>query len=160
MLSKALLGFSVPDNQPGMHMTAHYNIQKLTQSMEEAQKGMLDMATELRELRGLPDAIQKQFEEQQAKSDGKDKEKPEPLITMVQWKELLETNKKASSLPPTPAKAASGLFTAACGKVKATKRPHQDRFCSSRRQPQQPQRTRPSLFRRLALRWWQLSKQT
>ena len=38
-------------------------IQKLTQSMEEAQKGMLDMATELRELRGLPEAIQKQFEE-------------------------------------------------------------------------------------------------
>ena len=36
-------------------------IQKLTQSIEEAQKGMLVMATELRELRGLPEAIQKQF---------------------------------------------------------------------------------------------------
>ena len=28
---------------------------------------MLDMATELRELRGLPEAIQKQFDEQQKK---------------------------------------------------------------------------------------------
>ena len=81
--------------------------------MEEAQKGMLDMATELRERRSLPDAITKQFDEQQAKSDGKEKEKAEPLLTMSQWKELLElTNKKASSLPPTPAKA--GLFTASC----------------------------------------------
>ena len=41
-------------------------IQKLTQSMDEAQKGMLEMATELRGLRGLPKAIQKQFEEQAA----------------------------------------------------------------------------------------------
>ena len=32
--------------------------------MEEAQKGMLKMATELCELRGLPKAIQKHFEEQ------------------------------------------------------------------------------------------------
>ena len=88
--------------------------------MEEAQKGMLDMATELHELRGLPEAIQNQFEEQQAKSDGKDKEKAKPLMTMSQWKALLETNKKASSLPPTPAKA--GLFTSACETVKATPR--------------------------------------
>ena len=42
-------------------------IQKLTQSMEDAQQGMLAMATELRELRGLPMAMQKQFEEQQEK---------------------------------------------------------------------------------------------
>ena len=75
-------------------------IQKLTRSMEEAQKGMVDMATELCELRGLPEAIRKQFEEQQAKGDGKYKEKPEPLMTMSQWKELLETNQKASSLYP------------------------------------------------------------
>ena len=33
--------------------------------MEEYQKGMFDMATEPCELRGLPEAIQKQFEEQQ-----------------------------------------------------------------------------------------------
>ena len=34
----------------------------LSQSAEEAQKGMFDMATELRELQGLPEAIQKQLE--------------------------------------------------------------------------------------------------
>ena len=33
--------------------------------MKETQKGMLEMATELRELRGLPKVIQTQFEEQQ-----------------------------------------------------------------------------------------------
>ena len=78
------------------------------------------MATELRELRGLPEAIQKQFEEQQTKATGTDDEMPEPLMTMSQWKALLESNKKASSLPPAPVKA--GLFTAACEKVKATPR--------------------------------------
>ena len=40
-------------------------------------------------------------------------------MTMSQWKGLLKSSKKASSLPPTPAKAA--LFTAVCEKVKATK---------------------------------------
>ena len=45
-------------------------VQKLTQSMEEAPTGMLNMATKLHELRGLPEAIQKQFKEQQAKSEG------------------------------------------------------------------------------------------
>ena len=97
--------------------------------MQKAQKGMLDMATQLRELRGLPEAIQKQFEEQQAKSDGKDKEKAEPLMTMSQWKELLETNKKASTLPPAPANCKAGLHSSlcqalcrACEKVKATPR--------------------------------------
>ena len=74
-----------------------------------AQQGRLAMATELRELRGLPRAIQKQFTEQQEKSEGKEKEKPEPLLTLSLWKELLATNKKATSLPPTPVKA--GLFT-------------------------------------------------
>ena len=39
---------------------------------------------------------------------------------MSQVKELLETNKKTSSLPPTPAKA--GLFTSACENVKTTPR--------------------------------------
>ena len=70
--------------------------------------------------RGLPKAIQKQFEEQQERSEGKEKEKPEPLPTMSQWKELLVSNKKATSLPPTPVKA--GLFTVACEKVKAIPR--------------------------------------
>ena len=95
-------------------------IQKLTQSMEDAQKGMLAMATELRELRGLPRAIPKQFEEQQEKSEGKEKANSEPLLKMTQCKELLVTNKKATSLPPTPVKA--GLFTEVGAKVKATPR--------------------------------------
>ena len=42
------------------------------------------------------------------------------MLTMSQWKELLASNKKATSLPPTPVKA--GLFTVACEKVKATPR--------------------------------------
>ena len=95
-------------------------LQKLTQSMMEAQKGMLDIATELSELRGLPEAIQKKFDKQQAKNDGKVNEKAQPLLTMSQWKELLESSKKASSLPPTPANA--GLFTSACEKAKAAPR--------------------------------------
>ena len=41
----------------------------------------IDMATELRELRGLPKATQKQCEEQQEKGEEKDKEKPEPLLS-------------------------------------------------------------------------------
>ena len=81
---------------------------------------MFDKATELCELRGLPEAIQKQFEEQQKKATGKDDEKDleGPLTAMSQWKALLDSNKKASSLPPGPVKA--GFFTAACEKVKAT----------------------------------------
>ena len=59
-------------------------IPKLTQSAGEAQKGMLDMATELRELRGLPEAIQKQSEEQQKQTTGNDDDVPEPLLTMSQ----------------------------------------------------------------------------
>ena len=88
--------------------------------MEESQKGMLEMATELRELRGLPKAIQKQFEEQQDRSEGQDKGKPEPLLTMSQWKELLESNKEDAPPPPTPVKAV--LVTEACAKPKATSR--------------------------------------
>ena len=40
--------------------------------MEEAQKGMLDniMATELRELKGMPDAIQKQFDASEKRWEG------------------------------------------------------------------------------------------
>ena len=78
------------------------------------------MATELGELKGLPEAIQKQFEEQQKKPTGKDDDVRKPLMTMSQWKALLESNKKASSLPPTPVMA--GLFTTACEKIKATPR--------------------------------------
>ena len=56
------------------------------------------MATELRELSGLPKLIQKQFGEHQEKHNGNDEEKAELLLTMSQWKELLATNKKAFSL--------------------------------------------------------------
>ena len=45
--------------------------------------------------------FQNQFDEQQAKRDGKEKEKAGPLLTMSQWKELLQSNKKASSLSVT-----------------------------------------------------------
>ena len=41
---------------------------------------------------------------------------PEPLLTMSQWKELQETNKKERSLPPTPIKP--GLFTEVCKRVR------------------------------------------
>lgn len=74
------------------------------------------------------------------------KEKAEPLLAMSQWKELLGTNKKVTSIPPTPAKA--GLFTAACEKVKAT--PRQILQLAS---PATAASTSdPSLFQRLALR--------
>ena len=80
------------------------------------------MAIELRELRGLPEAIQKQFEEQQKKTTGKDDNVPEPPMTMTlsQWKALLESINNASSLPPTPVEA--GRFTTACEKINATPR--------------------------------------
>ena len=58
---------------------------------------MLDMATELRELRGLSKATQKQFEEQQKKVTGKHDDGPEPSMTMSQWKALLVSNKKEFS---------------------------------------------------------------
>ena len=50
------------------------------------------MATKLRELRGLPEAIQKQFEEQQKKTTGKDDDVPGPLMTMSQWKVLKQAD--------------------------------------------------------------------
>ena len=40
---------------------------------------------------------------------------PEPMLTMSQWKALLESNKIASLLPPT-----AGPFATACKKSKAT----------------------------------------
>ena len=83
-------------------------------SVEEAQKGLIGVAAELRELQGLPEAIQKHFEEQWKKSTGKDNDMPEPLMTMSQWKAFLESRKKAVSLPPTLVK--DGLFTTACKK--------------------------------------------
>ena len=57
-------------------------MQKRAESMEEAQKGIPNTTLELCERRGLPESIQKQFEEQQAKRNGKDKEKAVPLPTM------------------------------------------------------------------------------
>ena len=116
--------------------------------MEDAKKGVLDMATELRELRGPPEAIQKQFDELQAKSDGKEKEKADPLLTIPQWEELFASNKKASSPPPIPAKA--GLFTSACEKVKATAL-KTDFAASIPSHSSLDKFTRPSLCRRLAL---------
>jgi len=41
-------------------------------------------------------------------------------MKMSRWKAPLESNKKASSLPPTPVTA--GLFTTACKKIKVTPR--------------------------------------
>ena len=108
-------------------------IQTLTQSVKEDQAKMLDMATEPEwRVQRPPEAIQKQFEEQQNQTSGNDKDMPEPLLEVTQWKALLESNKKASSLSPTPVKA--GLFTAACEKIEAT--PHQGRSCNQHRQPQ------------------------
>ena len=90
-------------------------VQKLAIGLEAAQKGMIEMATELRELRGLPAAIQKTFDAQISNAKGTDPA-PEPLLTMSQWKELQETNKKERSLPPTPIKP--GLFTEVCEKMR------------------------------------------
>ena len=82
---------------------------------------MIEMAAELRELRGIPAAIQKTFDEQQ-RSEAKGSEPaPEPLLTLSQWKALQETNKRERSLPATPVKK-PGLFTAACEKVRLTPR--------------------------------------
>ena len=78
-------------------------VQKLASGLEEAQKGMIEMATELRELCGLPAAIQKPFGEQFSNARVADPA-PEPLLSLSQWKESQETNKKERSLPPTPVK--------------------------------------------------------
>ena len=90
-------------------------VQKLAIGLEAAQKGMIEMATELRELGGLPAAIQKTFDAQISNAKGADPA-PEPLLTMSQWKELQETNKKERSLPLTPIKP--GLFTEVCEKMR------------------------------------------
>ena len=90
-------------------------VQKLASGLKDAQRGMIEMATELRELRGLPAAIQNTFDAQLSNARGAGPA-PEPLLTLSQWKELQETNKKERSLPPTLIKP--GLFTAACEKVR------------------------------------------
>ena len=90
-------------------------VQQLASGLEDAQRSMIEMATELRELRGLPAAIRNPFDEQLSNARGTEPA-PEPLLTMPQWKELQETNKKKQSLPPIPIKP--GLFTAACDKVR------------------------------------------
>ena len=79
------------------------------------------MPPELRELRGLPAAIQNPFDVQLSNARGADPA-PEPSLTLSQWNELQEMHKKERSLPPTPVKP--GLFTAACGKVRIIT-PHQ-----------------------------------
>ena len=76
---------------------------------------MIEMATKLRELCGLPAVIKKSFDQQLSEAKGANPA-PEPLLTLSQWKALQETNKKEQSLPPTPVKP--GLFTAACEKVR------------------------------------------
>ena len=82
---------------------------------------MIEMAAELRELRGIPAAIQKSFGEQQrSEAKGSEPER-EPLLTLSQWKALQETNKRERSLLATPVKK-PGLFTAACEKVRLAPR--------------------------------------
>ena len=78
------------------------------------------MAAELRELRGIPAAIQKTFDNQRSKAKGSEPA-PESLLALSQWKALQETNKKERSLPATPVKK-PGKFTAASEKVRLTPR--------------------------------------
>ena len=123
-------------------------------------KGIPQMATELRELRGrrLPEAIQIQCEEHQKKATRKANGKEEPLMTMPQWKVLLESNKNASSLPPTPVEAGLRLGSSQLHVRKP--RPHRGRFCSSHLQPQLHRPTQPHLCRRLVTRCCVHSNQT
>ena len=74
---------------------------------------MIEMATKLWELRGLPAAIKKTFDQQLSEARGANPA-PEPLLqlSLSQWRELQETNKKERPLPLTPVKP--GLFTVAC----------------------------------------------
>ena len=95
-------------------------VQKLTNGLEEPNKAMIEMAAELRELRGIPAAIQKTFDNQCSEAKGSEPA-PEPLLTLSQWKALQETNKKERSRPATPVKK-PWLFTAACEKVRLTPR--------------------------------------
>ena len=75
------------------------------------------MAAELSDLRGIPTAIQNMFDDQRSKASPR---RPEPLLTLPQWKAWQETNKKERCLPATPKKK-PGLFTAA-SKVRLTPR--------------------------------------
>ena len=90
-------------------------VRKLASGLAEVQRGMVEMATELRELRGLPAAIPITFDAQLSDTRGSDPA-PEPLLALPQGKEWQETNKKERSLPPTPIKPR--LFTAVCEKVR------------------------------------------
>ena len=76
-------------------------VQKFTDGVEESNKTMVEMAAELRELRGIPAAIQKTFDNQCSEAKGSEPA-PEPLLTLSQWKALQETNKKERSLLATP----------------------------------------------------------
>ena len=78
------------------------------------------MVAELRELRGIPAAIQETFDDQRSEAKGSEPA-PERMLTLSQWKALQETNKKEHSLPVTPVKK-TGLFTAACEKVRLNPR--------------------------------------
>ena len=60
--------------------------------MDESNKAVVEMAAELRELRGIPAAIQKPFDDQRSEVKGSDPA-PEPLLTLSKWKALQETNK-------------------------------------------------------------------
>ena len=73
------------------------------------------MATELRELRGPSAAIKKTFHQQLTEAKGANPA-PRPLLTLSQWNELQETDKKERSLPPTP--VIPGLFTVTCEKAR------------------------------------------
>ena len=50
--------------------------------MEESNKAMIEMAAELRELRGIPAAIQKTFDEQRSEAKGSEPA-PEPLVVDI-----------------------------------------------------------------------------
>ena len=63
-------------------------MQKLNLSVEEAHKGMLAMVTKVHDQRGVPEAIQQQFEEQQRKATGQDHDVYAPLMPVLQWKAL------------------------------------------------------------------------
>ena len=83
---------------------------------------MIEMAAELRELRGIPAAIQKTFDDQHNKllySEPKGSEPaPETLLTLSQWKALQETNKKERYLPPTLVKKPERFMRGASEKVR------------------------------------------
>ena len=65
----------------------------LASDLGETQKGMIEMATELRELRGFSAPIQKTFDQQLSEAKGANPA-PKPLLALSQWKERQETNTK------------------------------------------------------------------